>query len=129
MANPAHAAAPPMVISSSDFNSRDADTAAISLSRYFITVSSLLVLFIDTRQFIGNRSNKFGSIFQRGIITSCTVHHFLALLGVKMTSLVMLQNSQFRVDLVVFSRRVVDESPAIMMVHIDTGCRVNNGLY
>ena len=81
---------------------------------------------IDITQFLRHGSNKFSSIFKCRIIGTCTVHHLSAFVGLQVASLVMLHNGHIRVDVVVALRRVMDEAPAVVMMHINTRCWIDN---
>ena len=92
-----------------------------------LTISTRL--FINTGQFLRHCSHKFASIFQYRIIITRMVHLLLAFRGWKVTPLVVLQNGHVRIDVMISLLRVGNEAPAVVMMHVDTCCWLNNRFY
>ena len=80
-------------------------------------------------QFPSYGSSEFGSKLKHRIITFRVVHHAATLIAREVTFLVVLHHSYFRVDVMLLSDYVVNESPAVVIVHVDTRCRINYRLH
>ena len=96
-----------------------------------ITFHSIPLLTGQTEavQFPSNGSIEFCSKFQHRIITFRIVHHAATLVAREVTFLVVLHHSYFRVDVVISCDYVVNESPAVVVVHVDARCRINYRLH
>jgi len=87
-------------------------------------------LFIDAAQWLIHGSNKFGSIFEHRIITSGILHCFAAFIRLfPVAILVVMHDRHIWVDVMVSLFHVMCKAPAVVMVHIDTRCRLDNGFH
>jgi len=69
------------------------------------------------------------SIFQYGVVCVCVVHQLAALGRGEVAALVVLQHGHVGVDVVVLSGDVLNEAPAVVVVHADARARVDDRLH
>ena len=84
---------------------------------------------LEPVEFASNGSREFGSKLEHRIISKRVVHHAATLFARDVAFPVMMHHSYFRVNVVTSSGYVVNESPAVVVVHVDARCRVNYRLH
>ena len=79
----------------------------------------------DLSEFTRHNIRQLISILEYRVVGACDVHHLSTFRRCEVTSLVVLQYSHVRVDVVVCHRAAVDKPPAAVIVHVHARCGID----